>query len=96
MRPQLSCEAGKDWTAPTNKHACSSDSRMDFMMFLNQVRPITLCGSDVTVHVMLAFGLFGKEGCFVLFFSVNVAHHPLQYVCPHYFLEVNEGLLFVK
>lgn len=35
---------------------------MDFMMFLNQVCPFFLCGSDITVHVMLAFGLNGKEG----------------------------------
>lgn len=61
-RPQLSC---KHCTPPTNKHSCSSDSRVDFMMFWNQVRPITLCGSDVTVHVMPAFGLYRKEEVFL-------------------------------
>lgn len=42
---------------------------MDFMMFLNQVCPIFLCGSDITVHVMLAFGLTVKKG--FMFFSVK-------------------------
>ena len=59
-------------------------------MFLCQVCPITLCGSDITVHVMLAVGLYGKEG---LFFKVNVAH-PLQYMCALVIaLEGNEGSL---
>lgn len=37
---------------------------MDWMMFLHQVCPIILCGSDITVHVMLAASLYGKEGYF--------------------------------
>lgn len=64
LSPQLSCNASKDWTTQTNKHSCSSHGWMDFMVFLSQVHPITLCGTDV--HVMLAFGLYGKEGCVFL------------------------------
>lgn len=55
VRPQLPIHASEDCT-----NSCSSDSGMDFMVFLvNQVYPIIVCGFDITVHVMLAFGLYG-------------------------------------
>lgn len=41
---------------------------MGLMMFLNQVHHTILCGSDVTVRVMIAFGLYGKEGWFFFLF----------------------------
>lgn len=62
-------------------------------MFLNQVCSIILCGSDITVHVMLAFGLKGKEG-FVWFFFKCGSSTPMCVLIIA--LQGNEGSLFVK
>ena len=69
---------------------------MGLMMFLNQVHHAILCGSDVTVRVMIAFGLYGKEGW--VFFSLSQLTVALSTpICVLIiFVEGNEGSLFVK
>lgn len=59
--PQLSCNASED---------CTNAALIAewILMFLYQVCPIILCGSDIIVHVIPAAGLYGKERFFVLFF----------------------------
>lgn len=64
---------------------------MDFMMFLDQVCSFTLCGSDITVHEMRAFGLNGKEGFFL---SECGSSTPMCVLIIA--LRGNEGSLFVK